>query len=408
MKSWKKTKLEDITISYAGGTPLRTNLEFYNNGTIPWIKSGEVNKKYIYSCEEKITEKAVKESSAKFFPPDSILVAMYGATAGQTAISKIKATSNQAVLAVNSKDKETLNEYIYYLLSFLTPTILLRSQGSGQPNLSKQIIDDQELDLPPLPEQKKIAEILTSVDRVIELTSMEIDKLKDLKKGMMQELLTKGIGHTKFKDSPVGKIPESWEVVELDQIASKITNGFVGTATPFYTDQRVGIPYIRGLNVRPNRFDDRSLIYITREFHLKQERSILKAGDLLTVQSGHNGQTCVVPSKYEGANAHAVIVTSLDQKRCIPNFVAEYINSDIGIKAINYILTGSTIKHINVKEFKNFFIPLPSLKEQLLIVEKLNGLDRFIQLKSLLLLNQNHLKKSLMNDLLTGKVRVKV
>ena len=94
--------------------------------------------------------------------------------------------------------------------------------------------------MPPIKEQKKIAKILTSIDRVIELTEKEIAKLKDLKKGMMQDLLTKGIGHTKFKDSPTGRIPESWEVIKLKKaIESGPHNGYSPTESEKFFKMKI-------------------------------------------------------------------------------------------------------------------------------------------------------------------------
>ena len=134
----------------------------------------------------------------------------------------------------------------------------------------------------------------------------------------------------------------------------------------------------------------------------------MKAGDLLTVQSGHNGQTCVVPEQYEGSNLHAVILTSLDQKRVNPYFASYFINSDVGMNQIEFILTGTTVMHINTKDFKKFPIPIPSLHEQSEMVARLQAIDNAEQSKQGKLGQIKMLKSGLMQDLLTGKVRVKV
>src|SRR5690554_2405567 len=223
-KEWQIKTVDEVATVFAGGTPSRSNPDYYE-GTIPWVKSGEVNTRLIYRTEETISELAVKESSARWAKRGSVLVAMYGATAGKAARLMIDATLNQAVSAINGRENTADNWFLLYAIENNTRELLNTVQGSGQPNLSGQLIKTLNLPIPPLPEQQKIAAILSSVDDVIEKTRAQIDKLKDLKTGMMQELLTKGIGHTEFKDSPVGRIPRSWSVASLSELIGTMKGG---------------------------------------------------------------------------------------------------------------------------------------------------------------------------------------
>ncbi len=193
------------------------------------------------------------------------------------------------------------------------------AQGSTRFNLSKGNLAKISLLFPPLTEQKKIASILTSVDEVIENTQKQIDKLQDLKRGTINELLTKGIGNTEFKESEVGKIPKTWEVKKLQDCCELITNGYVGATREIYEEN--GVPYLLCQNVRPNHFVDEVFKYISYEFHQKNKRSQLLEGDVLTVQTGAgNGDTCVVPKKYEGSNCHALIVSRTRKEILNPHF----------------------------------------------------------------------------------------
>src|SRR5690554_1556967 len=223
-ENWAIKKLGQIAKTYAGGTPLRSNPLYYN-GNIPWVKSGEVDNPNIYETEESVTELAIKETATRFIEKNSVLIALYGATAGKVGRLRVRACSNQAVLAVNTIDENADNDFIYYYLKLSAEALIKMSQGSGQPNLSKGIIDKLLVKFPPLPEQQKIAEILSTVDEKIEAIDQRLAETQALKKGLMQQLLTKGIGHTKFKDSPLGEIPESWEVVELGTLLEKIVGG---------------------------------------------------------------------------------------------------------------------------------------------------------------------------------------
>ena len=184
---WEMSCLGKISRTFAGGTPNRDE-ELYYGGDIPWVKSGEVNQTRINKTEEFITNEGLINSSAKLIKKNTILIAMYGATAGQVAILDIDVTSNQAVLAVPLM-KEDMN-YILYNINFHMPKLLFQAQGSGQPNLSKQLVDNLNILLAPLHEQQKIATILTAQDKKIETEEKNLEKLKELKKGLMDDLLS--------------------------------------------------------------------------------------------------------------------------------------------------------------------------------------------------------------------------
>lgn len=186
-EGWEVKAIVNISKTFAGGTPDR-GTESYYTGHIPWVKSGEVNQNKIYDTEEKITEEALKNSNTKLIKKDTILVAMYGATAGQIAYLKIDACSNQAVLAIPINSD--CNDFVFYALSYAMPKLLFQAQGSGQPNLSKQLVDRTLLGMPLSYEQQKIAAILSAQDRKIETEETNLDKLQNLKKGLMEDLLS--------------------------------------------------------------------------------------------------------------------------------------------------------------------------------------------------------------------------
>jgi type I restriction enzyme M protein len=160
-------KIGDVFKTSSGGTPLRTKSEYYQNGTIPWLKSGEVAQGYIYQAEEFITQEGLKNSSAKLFPINSVLVAMYGATAGQVGILKFETTTNQAVCAIYPNEK-AIPEYLYYVLKQQTQNFVALSGGGGQPNISQQIIKDFEIPLPPLEIQEQIVKQIEGYQKEIE------------------------------------------------------------------------------------------------------------------------------------------------------------------------------------------------------------------------------------------------
>ena len=193
MSEWIESEIGDLVFSYAGGTPSRAKPEYFG-GTIPWISSSEVNQSSITEATEKITEKGFEYSSAKWVPADSVLIAMYGATAGQVAYLRIRATTNQAVLALIPRESGIDSKFLYYEVDFNRDRILYHAQGSGQPNLNKQIVDRTRLLIPSSHAvQRKIARILSTIDGQIEKTEAIIAKYQAVKQGMLQDLFTRGI-----------------------------------------------------------------------------------------------------------------------------------------------------------------------------------------------------------------------
>lgn len=185
---WKTVRLGDLCSTYSGGTPSRSNPEYYN-GNIKWIKSGELNNPFIYDTEESITQEGLENSSAKIVEPDTLLIAMYGATAGVIAFSKIRAAINQAILALVPKTEINIIFLKNALQNQIQIAVAKLTQG-GQPNFNAGIIGSFEINCPPLPEQEKIAEILSAQDREIELLQQQFALEQQKKKALMQLLLT--------------------------------------------------------------------------------------------------------------------------------------------------------------------------------------------------------------------------
>ena len=229
MGKWGKERIGVLANTFAGGTPSRS-IPSYFTGNIPWVTSSEVNQHYIVDTREKITVDAYKSSSTKMIPKDAVLVAMYGATAGQVSRLMIEACSNQAVLACVSNQK-VVSSFLYYLLVDLKDRIIFRAQGSGQTNLSKEIVDNTYAQYPlSLDEQRHIAEILTTCDEVIEKSEAVAEKYRAIKAGMLNDLFTRGIGKNGklrpppesapqlYKDTALGKVPREWEIKAIGEM----------------------------------------------------------------------------------------------------------------------------------------------------------------------------------------------
>ena len=161
-KDLKWSTIGDIFETYSGGTPTKSNKEYYEGGIIPWLRSGEVCQKDITETEMFITEKGLKESSAKYYPENTVVVAMYGATAAQVGILRIKSTSNQAVCGI-LPSKDFLPEFVYYWFSSIEDKLAAQAQGGAQPNISQQKIKKVSIPLYSLADQQTIVSTLDSL-----------------------------------------------------------------------------------------------------------------------------------------------------------------------------------------------------------------------------------------------------
>ena len=156
---WKTVRLGELCKTSSGGTPLKSKKEYYEGGTIPWLLSGEVAQGEIIQATNFITQKGLENSSAKLFPPNTVLVAMYGATAGQVGVLRIEASTNQAVCGI-FPNEYFVPEFLFYLLLSRKDELIAKAAGNAQPNISQQKIRDTLVPIVPLPDQQRIVDIL--------------------------------------------------------------------------------------------------------------------------------------------------------------------------------------------------------------------------------------------------------
>jgi len=186
---WQVVRLGDVAETTSGGTPSRKVPEFFG-GTIPWVKSGELNDTLVTKTEETITEDGLRNSNAKIFQKGTLLIAMYGATAGKVGILAIPATTNQAICAILPDTSFALQDFLFYTLIRQRETLLSKRYGGAQPNLNQTIIRSFPIPFPPLPEQQKIAEMLSAVDEKIRAEESKKKALEVLFKTLLHDLMT--------------------------------------------------------------------------------------------------------------------------------------------------------------------------------------------------------------------------
>ena len=211
---WKEVRLGDVcTRVCSGGTPKSTNLSYYG-GEIPWLNTKEIDFNRIYSTEKTITDSGLNNSSAKWIVPNTVTVAMYGATAGKSCIVKVPMTTNQACCNLTINDEVADYEFVYYTLKNDYTTLASLANGGAQQNLNAQIIKDYVLKMPSLADQRRIASILSSLDRKIELNNKINADLEEMVQAIFKNWFVdfEPFKDGKFVDSELGMIPEGWKV----------------------------------------------------------------------------------------------------------------------------------------------------------------------------------------------------
>jgi type I restriction enzyme, S subunit len=175
-KNWSKSKLGSICNTSSGGTPSRSRIDYYENGTIPWLKSGELKNASIYNAEECITENGLNNSSAKIFPKDTILIALYGANVGLLARLEFASSTNQAICALFPDENEITNDYLYWFLRSKRPDFLKLSFGGAQPNISQKLLRETDILYPNLEDQKTLTGYLDNLETKINLIKKMYEK----------------------------------------------------------------------------------------------------------------------------------------------------------------------------------------------------------------------------------------
>lgn len=224
-ENWVWVRLENVASWGSGGTPSRKHEEYYN-GDILWIKTGELNNGWIYDTEEKITDKGLKKSSAKLFPPYSVLIAMYGATIGKVAILGVPATTNQAC-ACAVCNQSLLYMYLFYYCISQKNVFIEKGKGGAQPNISQIILKQHPIPLPPLSEQQRIVErieeLFAKLDEAKERLQEVADSFAVRKAGILHKAFTGEL--TKQWRRENGVSDESWEEITWGSFIEKIEAG---------------------------------------------------------------------------------------------------------------------------------------------------------------------------------------
>ncbi|APR67817.1 type I restriction endonuclease subunit S [Thalassolituus oleivorans] len=394
---WKLSTIEEIANVSSGGTPSRKN-DTYWNGNIPWVTTAEVQFKVIKDTSEKITEEGLANSSAKLFPVDTILMAMYGQgkTRGQVAKLGIEASTNQACAAIVLHTDYEVDYYYQFLVSQYENIREMANSG-GQENLSGGIVKSIQVPVPPLPEQKKIAQILSTWDKAITTTEQLLANSQQQKKALMQQLLT---GKKRLLDKNGVRFSGEWLTDSLKNIVGKIYGG--GTPSRDNPDYWSGsIPWVTVKDLIGSRITGAQEL-ITDQGLKESSANLVAAGTVIIATRMAVGKTVV--ASCEVAINQDLKAISASEKACSEYLFYWFTFHSLIISKMG---TGSTVKGVQIEVIKSLKMSVPdSIDEQQKIAAMLFTADQEITALQQKLHALKQEKKALMQQLLTGKRRV--
>jgi type I restriction enzyme S subunit len=381
-EDWEVKKLGDIAEIISGGTP-KTNVPEYWNGSIKWCTPTDITKcsgKYLFETDRTISSKGLVNSSAKLLPIGTLLLCSR-ATIGEIRIAAVEISTNQGFKSLVCKS-EVSNEFLYYKLLTMKSVMLEKAIGSTFLELAKKEVASLEIDLPPLPEQQAIARVLSDTDALINALDKLIAKKRDIKKAVMQELLT---GKTRLPG-----FSGEWEVKRLGDVAS-ITMG-QSPSSKYYNIEGVGLPLIQGNADIENRET------VIRIYTSQITKKCYRNNIILSVRAPVGE---VARATFDACIGRGVCAISYPS-----NFLYQYLM--FSESSWSKLSKGSTFDSVNYKEISNFELYLPSdYAEQEAIAQVLSDIDSEITALEKRRDKMKALKQGMMQELLTGRIRLK-
>ncbi len=409
---WKFGELGNFLADIGdGGTPLRSKDEYFG-GKIPWVVVNDI-KPHIKQTKDTLTDEGLQKSSAKLWPTGSVILS-FGATIGEVGIADVPVTTKQGIAGIIPND-DLLNTYLYYLLLSKKNLLHKLSSGSTIKEVRPSVIKTQiEVLIPPIKEQQKIAEILGVVDEDIAKTQEVIETTEKLKRGLMQQLFTRGIGHTKFKETKIGQIPQEWEVLKLKDAPIEIIDGDRGVNYPHghdfidpYLTSGGYCLFLNNKNIKDDKFLFNELQFISREKDQALRKGRLQREDVVLTTRGTVGNVAYYDKNvtFENIriNSGMVLLRAFDGVEAV--FLYHLMKSDMLKRKYKEIVSGSAQPQLPIGSLEQVYIPIPTEDEQKEIAEILSAVDEKILVNKKLKEKFTLLKKGLMQDLLSGQVR---
>lgn len=465
VERWEYSRIGDTCFTTSGGTPSRKKPEYYN-GSIPWLKSGELRDGKIYSAEETITEEGLTNSSAKVIKSGSLLIALYGATVGRLGLLEIDAATNQAICSIETPN-DIKREFLFWYLRQKREALLQSRIGGAQPNISQSILKKLEIPIPLLDEQHrivaKIEELFTKLDAGVAALSQIQAQLRQYRQSVLKsavegrltaqwreehkgdlepasELLKRILREHREKweaeqlakyeakgqklpknwrekykkpaaldTSSLPELPEGWVWAKNESVCEKIQDGTHFSPKIQYNEFATGrYMYITAKNIREYGLDLNDISYIDGRVHREiYARCDVKKNDVLIVKDGVKTGTVAMNDLDEQFTLlSSVAFLRPIRSVLLPKYLHLYLKSPIGFRSVTGKMSGTAIKRIILRRLNETPIAVLPLVEQEVIVARVGELlsicDGVEQDLNSHILSTNTLYKSILNTAFKG------
>ena len=371
-QGWTWKLLGDVCKTGSGGTPLSSRREFYEGGTIPWLVSGEVAQGNVREAKNFITAAGLENSAARLFPRDTVLVAMYGATAGQVGILRFEATTNQAVCGILPNDK-FVPEFLYFFLLAKKDDLVAQATGNAQPNISQIKIKNTEVPVLPLPEQQRIVALLDEAFAGLATAKANAERNLQNARALFESQL----------ESVFSQRGEGWvekNLGDLCQIKTgkkDVNEGNPEGEFPFFTCAAV---------------------------HTFSDSYSFDTEALLVAGNGNVGQVSYYSGKFEAYQRTYVL---FDFKSVTSNYLFRVLDKRLSA-AVSKQKLGNTMPYIKMGMLTDFVVPVPPPEEQEIVAKSLSAIadetQRLTRLYERKLAALEELKKSLLHQAFNGEL----
>ncbi|WP_407974497.1 restriction endonuclease subunit S [Bacillus altitudinis] len=425
-ENWYVAKINYFSKLQTGGTPNKDIIEYWENGNVNWMSSGEVNNEFIFKTKHKITELGMKNSNASILPVNSVMMALngQGKTKGTVAVLKVETTCNQSLAAFITDENHLHYLYLYYFLKYNYKFIRGLVGDGLRDGISMGLLKSLKICLPTYEEQRTIGEFLykkeQEIKTLIEQKESLIRLLEQQRQSIITEAVTKGLNpNVKMKDSGVewiGEIPEHWSILALKHIASEKKHSFVDG--PFGSDLKneeyvdSGVPVIQLNNIKNGDLRVINMNFVTKKKSEQLKRHIAYPGDLVIAKMASPiARSAVVPKTYE----NYVIVADCIKLKLKENYLNHYINfamnTPFTIAQAESFANGTTRSRVNLSIIKNLKLPIPNFEEQKEIASyltlKVSEVNNVIKAVENQIQKLKEYRQSLIYEAVTGKIDVR-
>jgi type I restriction enzyme S subunit len=399
-EDWDVFKIKEFTSVVTGNTPPTIDAENYGDDYLFVTPTDISAQKYIKTTQRKLSQKGFELSRS--LPPNSLLVTCI-ASIGKNAIVSERACFNQQINAILPSDRHN-TDFLYYLIEREKKKLLLLAGQTAVLIINKSVFENHIIALPNILEQNKIASILSTVDDKIDAISERITQTQQLKNGLMQRLLTKGFGHTKFKDSPLGEIPDSWRIKSIGEFA-EVTAG----ATPSTKESKYwggNIPWMNSGEINLRRI--KSVEGRITELGFKSSSTkMIPPFSILIALAGQGKTRGKVAMNGIELCTNQSLAAIMNLQLVVPEFLFQ--NLDLRYIELRRMSTGDGGRGgLNLQIIKSIQVALPPYDEQKQIAQILSTFDDKLDLLQEKKIKYDELKAGLMQLLLTGKVRTRI